>query len=280
MEIIRGKRSVFIDLPVLAGYLESYPRLLVDLGTGDGRFVQSAAGADAACLAIGIDTCRENLVPRSRRIPPNALYLIGPAQALPSALFGRATAISINFPWGSLLQGLLGAETKLMGGLAAIARPGASLQVHLNAEALADAGWSPEAGCLRVRDSLEAAGFRLRVPAGLGREELRRFPSSWARRLAFGRDPRAWLLAGKREVDGHETGGRDPPAAGSASRKISGCYFFRLAFRKSRMACEISTAVGTVGFPFRPCRPWSPPLTTMSVEGTPAAFRRASRVSA
>jgi hypothetical protein len=47
-----------------------------------------------------------------------------------------------------------------------------------------------------VRRMLFQAGFDLSEPGRMDAADLRSFPTSWARRLAFGRDPRAMTLSG------------------------------------------------------------------------------------
>jgi 16S rRNA (adenine(1408)-N(1))-methyltransferase len=191
MESIRGRRAPQIDAPALLGRLAGYQEVLIDIGTGDGRFVRHMAAASPARFAIGVDACHENLRDAARRAPANALYLIAAAQALPRELDRLATHITVNFPWGSLLGGLLAGDPALLGCLAAVARPGTLLEVRLNGGALAEDGWSLEDGGERVRQSLRVAGFGVRPPIALGTHELRACPTSWARRLAYGRDPRA-----------------------------------------------------------------------------------------
>ena len=68
--------------------------------------------------------------------------------------------------------------------------------MRLNAGALAEAGWSLEDGGERVRQALHAAGFGARPPIALGPRDLRACPTSWAKRLACGRDPRALYFRG------------------------------------------------------------------------------------
>ncbi len=129
MESIQGKRTLFIDSAALTEKLVGYSRVLVDLGTGDGRFVRHMASADSTCFVIGLDACRENLREVSRQAQRNTLYCIANALALPVELHGLATHVTINFPWGSLLDGLLTGNGALMGGLIAITRPGALIDV-------------------------------------------------------------------------------------------------------------------------------------------------------
>jgi 16S rRNA (adenine(1408)-N(1))-methyltransferase len=196
MERVLGKYSCQIDAATLAASMEGYAHRLVDIGAGDGRFVLASARGRPAVFALGIDACRENLRAASRRAPGNAFFVIANALALPFDLDGIATHITINFPWGSLLEGLLTGEATLLHGLAALCRPGARLDVRLNGGALAAAGWTLEAGAAQIRWLMCRHGFALDALAVLGPGELRRIPTTWAKRLAFGRDPRAMALSG------------------------------------------------------------------------------------
>src|SRR5262249_37991351 len=159
MESIQGKQAFRMDAPALHGRLAGYQEVLLDIGTGDGRFVRQMALAFPARFAIGVDACRENLRAHSRCASANTLYLIAEARGLPHALDRLATHITVNFPWGSLLGGLVTSEPVLLERLAAVARPGALLEVRLNGGAPTEAGWSLEDGGERVRQALRAAGF-------------------------------------------------------------------------------------------------------------------------
>jgi 16S rRNA (adenine(1408)-N(1))-methyltransferase len=202
MEIIRGKRTSFIDASELAERLVGYDSMHIDIGTGDGRFIDHSAYAHPESFFIGIDACRENLRAASRRTPVNALFVIANAKEIPHELHGVAAHITINFPWGSLLEGLLANDPALLDGLAMVARPDASLEVRLNGGALAQAGWSLEQGAFRARGVLAASGFHMRAPGVLTARELKSCPTTWAKRLAFGRDPRAVYLRGSRRQSG------------------------------------------------------------------------------
>jgi 16S rRNA (adenine(1408)-N(1))-methyltransferase len=197
VEYLVGKRALTLDQPAFMERLGGRTRVLMDIGTGDGCFVRAAALADPGVFVIGLDACRQPLWRAARTAPRNALYVIANALALPHELDGRATHLTINFPWGSLLAGLLDGDPTLLDRLAAIAQPGAALDVRLNAGALAEAGRTLEDGGVAVRAALQGAGFALRPPVALGPAELRACPTTWAHRLAFGRDPRALWLRGR-----------------------------------------------------------------------------------
>jgi hypothetical protein len=199
METVWGRRSQHLDFNGLQLQIVNYRHILIDLGTGDGRFVRSLAEKYPEDFFIGIDACRENLRVNSQRQLPNALFIIANAQALPPELNGLASRLNINFPWGSLLDGLLHNDTALVCGLSAISRPQASMEISLNGEALRTAGSELDSGTDQIEDILNASGWITKSRAGMDTDALRSTSSTWARRLAFGRDPRAVRLSFKKE---------------------------------------------------------------------------------
>jgi predicted RNA methylase len=202
MEIMRGKHASFMDTAGLAEQLAGYSTVHIDIGTGDGRFVQHMVQANPYTFVIGIDACRENLVEVSRRTPANALFVIANAYTLPCELMGLAAKVTINFPWGSLLEGLLANDPPLLESLITVTRPQAEVEVRLNAGAVAEAGWLLEDGTKQIRGVLAENGFKVKSPIALTAADLKVFPTTWAKRLAFGRDPRAMYLAGVKKRDG------------------------------------------------------------------------------
>src|SRR6185369_16854166 len=99
----------------------------LDLGTGDGKFAFHYARTFPRHFIIGVDACRENLREHSNAKLPNALFVIANAQRLPYELNGLVSHITINFPWGSLLESLLSGDSNLMRGLEAISRSTTSI---------------------------------------------------------------------------------------------------------------------------------------------------------
>ena len=197
MEIIRGKASLDLDLTELKERLTTYNRITLDLGTGDGKFAFCHAGKFPNHFVIGADSCRENLHEYSRAKLPNLLYIIASAQNLPQELNGLISNITINFPWGSLLESLLIGDSKLMSGLASISRSVTTVEIRLNGGALTEVGWNLEAGAEKIYTNLLQAGWQVNIPVLMNTNALRSFPSTWAKRIAFGRDPRAIEINGR-----------------------------------------------------------------------------------
>jgi len=194
MELISGRRAVGISRAELLTRIAPYNRVLLDLGAGDGRYVLDRARREAGCFVIGVDACREHLREPSRRAPHNALFVIANALQLPDELNGIANEITVNFPWGSLLRALLDGDRALLGGIERVSLPAAQLCVRLNISALAEAGVALDHGVELVRRAFDANGFLSQRPRTLGQAELRSLASSWAKRLAYGRDPLALEL--------------------------------------------------------------------------------------
>lgn len=194
MEIIRGKQTSFMDAAQLMETIRGFEGVHIDLGTGDGRFVKHMARMHPRRFIIGVDACRENLYAESQQVPANSLFVIANAEALPVALHGTASYVNVNFPWGSLISGLLTPNSAVIDGLYAVSHPAARIEIYLNAGAVSEAGWDFDAGVDQVRAALIAAGFRVRAPIAINGQALKSTPTTWAKRLAFGRDPRAMLL--------------------------------------------------------------------------------------
>jgi len=194
METSWGRKPFTLDLTGLHSRIKNYNRIILDLGTGDGKFAFHHARAFPHHFVIGVDSCRENLREYSRMDMSNLLYLISRAQSLPDELAGLISHITINFPWGSLLQSLLSGDEDLFDGLEAVSRMHATLDIRLNGGALAEAGTTLEEGTITIFKNLKNAGWQVKTPISMDAGALRNLPSTWAKRLAFGRDPRAMQL--------------------------------------------------------------------------------------
>lgn len=196
METIWGRMSLTVDFIGLKERLAGYNQIMLDLGTGDGRYVHAFANQQPDWFVIGVDSCRENLREYSQAKLQNMLFVIASAQSLPAELTGLVSHITINFPWGSLLESLLTSDSRLMSGLDCVACSTTSIDLYLNGGALVEAGTTLETGAEQIYDNLIRSGWQIRRPVVMNGNFLKSFPTTWARRLAHGRDPRAIRLSG------------------------------------------------------------------------------------
>ncbi|HYJ69704.1 MAG TPA: hypothetical protein VEX15_18780 [Nocardioidaceae bacterium] len=128
---------------------------------------------------------------------PNLLFALARAQEPPPALCGRADDIRVTLPWGDLLEGVALADPDVLGGLAALARPGARLRIVVNGEP-----WStnapkrmrrlpqlkPEYVRSELVDRYADHGIAIKDARRLTASEVDELHSTWAKKLRSGRD--------------------------------------------------------------------------------------------
>jgi 16S rRNA (adenine(1408)-N(1))-methyltransferase len=130
---------------------------------------------------------------RERR--PNVLYVRAAIESLPRELDGIADRVTVVLPWGSLLAAVAAPSVESLRHLRAACQDGAELTVVLGSDPAKDKAELRRLGvpslqadglAARTSGAYLAAGFRIHRVCDLSPAELQRFPSSWARRLAFG----------------------------------------------------------------------------------------------
>lgn len=128
---------------------------------------------------------------------PNLLFALARAQDPPPALCGRADDIRVTLPWGDLLEGVALVDPDVLGGLAALARPGARLRIVVNGEP-----WStnapkrmrqlpqvtPEYVRSALVDRYADHGIAIKDTRRMTRNEIHDLHSTWAKKLCSGRD--------------------------------------------------------------------------------------------
>ena len=132
-----------------------------------------------------------------------------------SPLAGRADLLTVTFPWGSLLRGLVGLDPAALAGAAALLRPGGRLEVLAS---VVPSDRVPGLECLddgaatAIRAAWRAAGLELTSMRPAKPAEIVASGSSWAGRLQAAR--RGARGAGSRgaeprpvwRLDGHRLG--------------------------------------------------------------------------
>lgn len=184
----------------LAAWASNYAGLHVDLGTGDGRFAIQLARAQPDLGVIGVDTILDGLRDSPRRLPANVRFVQRDAHDVWLGDGSVATSISVNFPYGSLLRGLVEGDAALLARLDALLGRDGRLAIRVNERALTGTGLDPagaEDAIVRALEEVDA----LRVCSrSLTQAELRAFPSTWAKRLGYGRPTTAFLIEAVRRT--------------------------------------------------------------------------------
>jgi 16S rRNA (adenine(1408)-N(1))-methyltransferase len=152
-------------------------------------------------LAIGIDADAASMRPAARRASrasiQNAVFVVAAAESLPADLTQVADHVSISFPWGSLLRGLLCSDDRVLPEIARLCRPAATVQAIWSLTprdaSMAD---PPEPASLARR--FAAAGLEIVELRDASAPEVAAIGSSWAKRLGVGRARPATILRARR----------------------------------------------------------------------------------
>jgi 16S rRNA (adenine(1408)-N(1))-methyltransferase len=172
--------------------------VVIDLGTGDGRAVLTAAAAEPGTLVVGLDADAARMADASWRAArpirkgglPNALFVVAAAEAPPAGLCARVHRVTILFPWGSLLRGVLGLDDQVAAGLASLVRlDGGTVEALLSVtprDGIEGVGSIDGAALDRMSAAHRRVGLELVLAAPASTEEVRASGSTWGRRLLAG----------------------------------------------------------------------------------------------
>jgi 16S rRNA (adenine(1408)-N(1))-methyltransferase len=169
--------------------------VVVDIGTGDGRSVLRRAAAEPTTLLIGIDADAAAMAESSRRAErqrlANACFLAAGAETLAdSPLAGVADIVTVTFPWGSLLRGLLGlGEPAVLAGVAAVLAPGGRLELLTSvvaSDGIPGLAVLTRAGHAAIEAAWAGAGMALEGMHEATSADIEASGSTWARRLLRG----------------------------------------------------------------------------------------------
>lgn len=169
------------------------------------------ARAEPGVLALGIDADASRMAvaaSRAARKPArggvaNARFLVCAAEALPAELGCSADLVTITFPWGSLLRGVVTGDPAVVLPIVDLLKPsGAALRLLLSVEQRDGSLGVPVLDVRAMADvaaRLEDIGLVVTATRSATAADLAAGHSTWARRLGIGRgDRRAWLLTARR----------------------------------------------------------------------------------
>jgi 16S rRNA (adenine(1408)-N(1))-methyltransferase len=171
--------------------------------------VLAAAAAEPDRLVVGVDASAAAMAEASRRAGrrpergglPNALFVVAAAEALPPELDGLADLVTVHFPWGSLLRGLLAADPAVVGGLARVLRPGATLSMLMSSTARdrgAGVGSIDRRALAAPADAYDRHGLAVTRVRPATPADVAASRSTWGKRLGAGGRRPAWRLEATR----------------------------------------------------------------------------------
>jgi 16S rRNA (adenine(1408)-N(1))-methyltransferase len=187
------------------------PGVIIDIGTGDGEFVYTIAKENPDRFVIGIEPNHKGLERISARVYKkpvkggieNALFVLGSIEELPQELNEIANQVFINFPWAGLLKGLLLVKKTTWLPIKRICQNGAFIDILFSYEKSREEN---EFNKLELPDidvsylqkvtapKLDENGLKVLEIREFDAGEIRKYPSSWAKKLSFGRDRKYFYM--------------------------------------------------------------------------------------
>jgi len=204
MKIVKGSKTEKFDIDPIKS---RYDKVILDMGTGDGRFVYKTAEENPQALVIGVDPSQKQLQTYSKKVNreklENALFVVGSIEVLPKELKGISDEVFINFPWGSLLGGISNSDEKIIKNISSLVKEGGKLEITF--------GYSQDAEPAEVKrlklDQLteenikseiipefEKNELKLSHLSSLQKEEYFKLESSWGKKLTFGQERKIFKL--------------------------------------------------------------------------------------
>ena len=174
--------------------------MIIDIGTGDGRFVYQSARRNPRKFYIGIDPNvgpLEKISERIHRKPvkggaPNVLFIQAAVEDLPAELDGVADELHVHFPWGSLLRAVATGDASVLGNLRRICAPNAFVELVIALDQRRDQTEIERLGITALslsqidevlRPKYQSSGFEITERGILPASEWPEFNTSWAKRL-------------------------------------------------------------------------------------------------
>ena len=140
MRILQGKKVVEAPGGWREGIDADGRAVIIDLGAGDGRYAYECARGDPDSLYIAVDPDPQTMADyafRASRKPArggveNVVFVVAAVEALQPELKGIAKKVRVNFPWGSLMRGLLEPQPSVLRAVASLLHGPGVIEVVLS----------------------------------------------------------------------------------------------------------------------------------------------------
>ena len=204
LKVLEGSKIKQVDPVEFHNRRKAYNSLIVDIGTGEGEFVYKRARQNKEAMYIGIDSSMASMQPsavRTAKKPEkggidNAMYVVANAEDLPDTLASSANHIFIHLPWGSLRDGMIKGDGRILSNVKKIAKENATLEIYVGycdsyeKKEMATRGL-PELNlsyfCNELKSAYEKYGISIQQVAVLDNEDLKRLDTKWAKKLGYGK---------------------------------------------------------------------------------------------
>ncbi|MGB4645195.1 MAG: hypothetical protein WBH76_04790 [Dictyoglomaceae bacterium] len=204
MKLLKGKSIEEISREHFRHIIKDYTHIVMDIGTGEGEFIYGQARRNPETLYIGLDSCADRMVRVSLKAGKkttkgglkNVLFVVDDAMAISDDLAFTADNIFIHFPWGSLRDGIIKGDARLLQNLVKVSKADASLEIYITycrkyEENEMISRNLPELSMHYLREVLKerfhCAGIQVTEISAMDNEALKSLQTKWAKKLAYGK---------------------------------------------------------------------------------------------
>jgi 16S rRNA (adenine(1408)-N(1))-methyltransferase len=201
MLLVKGNKTLEINKEDLKKIIRQFKKTIIDLGTGDGRFVYENASIKPDTLFIGIDPSQTQLKEYSKKALKkkliNVLFVVGSLEIMPEGLNNIADMVYIILPWGTLLKNVVIPNAKTVATLRNLLKPKGTLEIILgytqeNEPTETERLQLPEINknlvFAQIIPTFETSAFMLEEYRDLNKESLSEFKTTWSKKLSFGKE--------------------------------------------------------------------------------------------
>lgn len=199
MKIVKGNKTEEINKKSFKNLIRTSQEIVIDLGTGDGRFVYAYARENPNSFVIGIDPNQKQMSIFSKKVNKerleNTLFAVGSIEKIPERLKEIADKVYVNFPWGSLLGGIATSKSSIIKNISSLLKPKGILEIIF--------GYSQEAESSEVKrlglNNLDLQKIETEIipifeknnlksiqTSILKKSDIFEIDSSWGKKLSFG----------------------------------------------------------------------------------------------
>jgi len=213
VNVVLGNKNIEINAQEFKDLAKCYDEVVIDIGTGDGRFIYKNALKFKDSFFVGIDPSDSQLREYSkkalRKKLPNIMFVVGSLEQLPNELENSAQKMFINLPWGSLLEATVKPENKLINNISKLLKNGGLLQImvgyHEDQEPSETVRLNlPDLDQTYIDNNLtkeyKKLGFSIQKIEKFNKTDLKKIETTWAKKLSFGKDRNIFKLTFKKNL--------------------------------------------------------------------------------
>lgn len=204
MKIFRENKIQEISQTEFNEIKNKYSKVILDIGTGDGRQVFKTSKQNLNTLVVGLEPNQkqfEEFAKKANREKlKNILWVVGSIELFPKEFYGVCDEVLVYYPWGTLLAGVVKTESLILEKISKCIKTEGQLRIILGYDTDLEPTESQRLELENIdleKIVKELAKFNLKNTEiqKLTKDEMLEIETTWSKRLAFGKNREIFRLA-------------------------------------------------------------------------------------